>query len=552
MQVPELWSEDKIEVREHGFLWVKEHGKSAEEQPLLLHSTEFFLQELYPSLTKESILKHKGYLVETETEDAKINESSMEANGDAQTKAEEGSTIDSMEVDERPDGSDDHGRSKKTEEGSAIDSMAVDERPDGSDDHGRSISSKDEGTEDSMQVDDKVQDECAKPKKGAKKAPKPKIPLEYSVYQSLNRCNNLAARIQSALLDIQYSRHRKPRDQDRERLSRDEVKLRAMSHQQQRLLSQQNSSAGESSVATNDEDNDEVEETDQGDDEEYVLEPPSIRLVRTINSIRALYPHLLPILNHPRRNDKKLVIKSARYKSKKRAMCWIMGTKVFDSTTCKLFMRAHTEARLILEGYIDIDDAQRIADDPLGSPDYWSKSWIQQIKKRASPQILNPLKILSGDQDIDSITSVACQCDKRLHLDSAEDSTPEIYMQYRKAVDKLHEKVSKLLTKRFPKARVSIYGSCLSNLSLGKGADVDLSLWIPEAEKLQRDFHEGKIGANIYERDMKRFVYQACYKLRNLEQEFRDMQAITRARVPVITGTYQFAENPYSSDGSIK
>ena len=65
MQVPELWSEDEIEVREDGFPWVKDHGKNAEEQPLLLHSTEFFLQELYPSLTTESILKQKGYLDET-------------------------------------------------------------------------------------------------------------------------------------------------------------------------------------------------------------------------------------------------------------------------------------------------------------------------------------------------------------------------------------------------------------------------------------------------------------------------------------------------------
>ena len=103
-----------------------------------------------------------------------------------------------------------------------------------------------------------------------------------------------------------------------------------------------------------------------------------------------------------------------------------------------------------------------------------------------------------------------------------------------------------------PKARVSIYGSCLSNLSLGKGADVDLSLWIPEADQLRTAFQIGQIEANLYEKDMKRLVYQAYHKLRNLQQEFRGMQAITRARVPVIKGTYTFANNPYSPDGSIK
>jgi hypothetical protein len=234
-------------------------------------------------------------------------------------------------------------------------------------------------------------------------------------------------------------------------------------------------------------------------------------------------------------------------------MCWILGTKVFDTTTCKLCINAHNDATNILEGYIDADDAQRIANDPFGSPDFWSKLWIQQIIKRATPQMQNPLTILAQrGHAMDDIKAAARQCDELLHQDSAEENTPAIQKSYHKAVNKLHQRLIKLLTTRFPTARVSIYGSCLSNLSLGKGADVDLSLWIPEAERLKTAFHKGEVEANVYERDMKRFVYQACHKLRNLQQEFRGMQAITRARVPVVKGTYAFAQNPYSSDGSIK
>ena len=94
--------------------------------------------------------------------------------------------------------------------------------------------------------------------------------------------------------------------------------------------------------------------------------------------------------------------------------------------------------------------------------------------------------------------------------------------------------------------------TCLSNLSLGKGADVDLSLWLPEADKLQTDFHEGLVGASKYEKQMKQYVYQVFHKLNNRGHEFRDVQPVTRARVPVVKGTYNMAQNPYASDGSIK
>ena len=127
-----------------------------------------------------------------------------------------------------------------------------------------------------------------------------------------------------------------------------------------------------------------------------------------------------------------------------------------------------------------------------------------------------------------------------------------LFRSYDAAVRKLHQTISKLLKNRFPKARVSIYGSCLSKLSLGKGADVDLSLWLPEAAKLQTDFQEGRIEAGKYERQMKQFVYQVYHKLNARSNEFRGMQPITRARVPVVKGTYNFANNPFSFDGSIK
>ena len=100
--------------------------------------------------------------------------------------------------------------------------------------------------------------------------------------------------------------------------------------------------------------------------------------------------------------------------------------------------------------------------------------------------------------------------------------------------------------------QLTIYGSCLSNLSLGKGSDVDMSLWIPEADVLKRGFHDGSLEAWRYESGMTKLVYQVFRKLNNLRSEFRGMTPITKARTPVITGTYSYAGNLFTEDGSIK
>ena len=100
--------------------------------------------------------------------------------------------------------------------------------------------------------------------------------------------------------------------------------------------------------------------------------------------------------------------------------------------------------------------------------------------------------------------------------------------------------------------QLSIYGSCLSNLALGKASDVDMSLWIPAAENLKNDFENGSIDARQYDQSMKKLVYQVFRKLSKLKAEFRAMTPITKARIPVISGTYNYAGNPYTEDGSIE
>ena len=503
--LPFVWEGDEIEAREDGFLLLK-NQHDEEEQPLLLRSTETLLQTLYPNTARQSIFGSVGYIEEG---------------------LSESSSREPAEVEMEP--------------------TPTEKLPRGNDDDG------------------------AHATKGAKmKKQAPIILPQYVVYQSLIRENTIAARIQSALLDIRYNRHRKRKsDGGRADWSRDGAKIRALEHQQERLASSRaaksmasaaaGTNTGDFMIESNesedehDDDGQAANDEKEEDDEEcFEREPSPNRLVRTLNSIRALFPHLLPILLHQRRSDRDLVIGNARWKRRSRGqMCWLLGTKVFDATTDKVATAALHSIKEILQSYLDADEAIRISRDSQGAPDFWASSWISQFLLKGTRQVARPLSILTDQRDdVESIKAKCRGCDERFL--SGESSAPDVQRQYLDAINRVHRRIEKLLKNRFPGARLSIYGSCLSDLSLGHASDIDLSLWLPEAEKLKRRFQDGTIEASKYEKDTKRIVYQACRKLENYQHEFRNMQPIVRARVPVLKGTYLKAGNPHTEDGNIK
>jgi hypothetical protein len=448
-----FWPKDEVESRDDGFLIVK-NGWEKQNQPLLLHSTDVLLGNLYPSIARNARFEQLGRIDET-----------------AESKIKIGSGDDSRDNDQ----------------------------------------------------EEEISPSSAKNSKSKNK--REKIPAEYLVYQDLVRKNSLANSIQSALLDISHCRHRirKVGNEPVFFLSKAERKIRTLEDHQQRLLSQQSETTEDGS--------DEENMAEQDDDEEAIQrEPKFVRLLRTTNSIRALYPYLLCILNHPRRNDKKLQIRDTVWQQKRRAMCWVLGEKHFDITTSKFCKSIHRDAEIILKGYIDPSSAAEIFQKSDGSPEFWNTQWIQQLGEKSSPRILNPVAILADHYDANSIENVAQRLDKDLLSKNMDKNPPQKQMKYDDTINQLHQRILKLLKNRFPGARLSIYGSCLSNLSLGIGADVDLSLWIPEAERVKTGFQEGSISARTYEQSMKKFVYQAFHILKNRDREFTNMQPITRAR----------------------
>jgi hypothetical protein len=508
--IPHLWSEDQVEEREDGYLILKEDFDPKAEQPLLLHSAEIFLKNLYPGLSREAILACFPVPL-SEKESSAVNVLATEMVPDEISSED-------MEVDNRD-----------------------------SDSVNRNESAQDVNTE-------------LPPKNSTGKAKKKesKEALKYQhVYQSLQRCENLSTRIQNLVSDLKSFKHRPiKRGKDTGRSSREKTKVRALELQQQKLLQKQTTiDSGTDSQLDMDTENDDAR-INYDDDVSDEGSPHIVRLVRGINSIRAVYTHLFQIFNHKRRNDKLLTIGDGKWQSKKRGFCWILGSHVYDSSTSKLIIGAYKDCSLILESFISVETAKNICRDPFGgNPTFWLNSWIEEVKARATPRILDPMSILTSfpnAPDREAIQKTCTMCEEFLHVESTDADSEQIQAQYEAAVRKLHQKISELLKERFPDARISIYGSCLSNLSLGKGADVDLSLWLPRAEELRADFEQGRLEATVYEKRMKSFVFQVFHKLKNFGQMFRDLQPVTRARVPVVKGTYNFAKNPYSHDGSLK
>mmetsp|Transcript_33457 Transcript_33457/g.36000 ORF Transcript_33457/g.36000 Transcript_33457/m.36000 type:complete len:783 (+) Transcript_33457:98-2446(+) len=491
MQNNFLWSEEDIDVSKDGFLLFKhskEENLDDEDQPLLLHSSTRVLRSLYPSLSMDEIFQHSGYSDEMIWSDS-VDEIAMKC----QIMDDEKRTI----------------------------QLTVNEE------------------NENRQLNDDNEDDV----NNEIKTKKASIPIEYRSYQNLVRTEDLANLIQSALKDTINFRHRSNNrsNSSYSYASNEEVKVRALKHQQQRLL-QENLECSNAAFR----------QDDIGD--RFEKESTTIKLVRTINSIRALFPHLLPILNHPRQNDKHLVIGKTRYKTKRNGanMCWLLGTTSFSTTTRKMSMAVSKDAKRILESFIDAKLAKEICKERKGSPTFWSRVWIEHIIKRSNPPILSPLKILSvscgkSEKEIERRAHI---CDKNIYA-RQQAAGQSMDQQYQISVSKIHRRLSDVLTSRFYGARLSIYGSCLSKLSIGKGSDVDISLWIPEADTLKRCFHDGTIEAWRYNQEMTKLVHQVFRKLNNFRAEFRGMSPITKARIPVITGTYIYAGNPFTEDGSI-
>ena len=310
----------------------------------------------------------------------------------------------------------------------------------------------------------------------------------YEPYQHLVRAQDIMNRIQAALNDIPKFQNRaeKKINSESETPGRN-AKVVALERQQNRLLLSQQSRQSEDDGSVDnmdiDSDDNENDEANHGSNEEEDGEHDEAalnRLVRTFNSIRAVFPHIIPILTHPLCDDQQLVLGETKYvqRNKRKPMTWLLGTEVFDTTTKKQRWNARNEAKRILQGFIETKVASNLVDDDSSaSSSYWCRQWISDVTLKQTVRVKHPREILASNQgeSKDILISNAKLCDEKFIQRSTEES-PGTHERYLNAINALHNRLSTVLKNRFSGARLSIYGSCLSDLSLGKHSDVDVSV----------------------------------------------------------------------------
>lgn len=294
-----------------------------------------------------------------------------------------------------------------------------------------------------------------------------------------------------------------------------------------------------------------------------------IRLVCALNSLSILSPCLLRMLRHKRRNDASLVIRGIQLKDasekgkRNKGTCWLLGDRVFDTCKVTICKRLYTILFDLWEKLVGAFEKKDIQLEDLGIK--WRNAMTERMKEIAT---LASFESMGSKDPCDSLVSLATpfysfsekEQTRAMDLSNAMDQKFGVnqekdakqHKSYLEAVERLHAHIAKLVRQVYSDASLSIYGSCLSDLSLGKSSDVDLSLYIEKAQRNKEAFHRGDIDAKKYEREMKSAVYKVCRKLEGRQSEFRDMNPITRARVPVVSGTYMKAENPYAPyDGAL-
>uniref|UniRef100_A0A7S4QEU5 PAP-associated domain-containing protein n=1 Tax=Ditylum brightwellii TaxID=49249 RepID=A0A7S4QEU5_9STRA len=341
---------------------------------------------------------------------------------------------------------------------------------------------------------------------------------------------------------------------------------------------------------TNDIHNDDMQS--EGDDN--LIDPlsPRQRVEISMNSLRYVLPLLIPIVRHPQRLDANIRMKDGeelRSGKNKKKPCWILGEHVYDKCTVNAF----NQLRKSVECFASLVDKMS---EENGNPANCSlppldgcflrrlfgNRWKcpEELRIRSLGIFLqhsfehgSSPTIQEGGEETAQVhndeSSIACSaaewyltaarvCDESLVYPLVE-RRPHIREKNEEAIAKVHQRLTSVINTRYQDARLTIYGSCLSDLTLGGSSDVDISLHLPAAEKLKEDYHAGKIGAKKYESESKRFVYKIA---RAVEwngskrggncgaRSFIDVQPVPRARVPVVKGKDIHAGCPFSSDGS--
>lgn len=377
----------------------------------------------------------------------------------------------------------------------------------------------------------------------------------HPAFQHFQRVSNMTGAIEAAIHDLRQLRERDYEAAPRQpRQSYNDRRRIALEKQREGLQNKLQESSSDQKTSDS-----ESEDTD-----EWML------LVKAHNSLQRITPLLLKIFFHPHRNDHSLVIngdkiatdkadskkkEGRRRREEKRAQCWLLGDNTYDVVSVRLAKRIYQDLRTLWILYFGFNLPKGLT--PL------TKEQVNDCIKSSIHQMQSVMPFLAEWErkvpvahcfdkvpikERDSLITLTRLLDEQCGL--LEEKNSEDEAKYLKAVRKLQKRITELITKRFPGGRLSVYGSSLSGISLNS-SDVDLSLYVKRLVDLKADYESGSKSVKRYEQEMKNAVYTVCRLLEHNSKEFRGLNPVARARVPVVNGNYILAENPYSADGSL-
>jgi len=263
--------------------------------------------------------------------------------------------------------------------------------------------------------------------------------------------------------------------------------------------------------------------------EEYSIHSlkAALRVVKTLNSIRLIFPVLIKIFQL----DTKLKIGR---KSQAKGKRWM---------TSKYVGTLKQQMALILKSLLEEDEIEEILADNFD----W-RCLQPKFLQRAKVSMNTPKLLIMDNNRLNE----ALKYDKAILKRIKEGRTASSDVSsFQKAVNNLMRRLESVLGSCFKGCRLEVYGSCLSDLSIEKASDVDISIYIPQLQHAKDRFKRGELSPSKYAAELKKYILSVQKKLSEFGNDFSQIVAVTSARVPVIKGCYLNSQNPHTKDSSL-
>jgi len=325
----------------------------------------------------------------------------------------------------------------------------------------------------------------------------------------------------------------------------------------------------------------EIKSTHQNDTEIQITQEPncaSFRSKYTFNTLCVIVPILQSLLDHPKRTFTNIRMRMGPSidelpSGSKKKRLYLFGGNVYSIATYGQFGNLQKDfdrllyscSRIISRSFEGAEKV--IKEDTYSQFNEGKYDVFKDLQVKILPQILKEGKLDSSNQIIkktllggfldikhtqhETMVDIGQRIDNEL-INPLTANLECTKLLHQESIQNLLKTLHELLSIRYQHVQLNIYGSCLSDLSIGISSDVDISLFVPEINNWNQLLKMGTLSPKGFEKKMKDLVF--CVKgflQKRGGKQFDQLQAVPRARVPVVKGRFLHAQNPLSKDGSL-